>query len=647
MRYLGMNFTRLMVLLCGLWAPLCLSVFAEEAPVTQVPREALNFSTIKQNEIGYHPKAPKVLWVKLKSDSFMDSDSDNPVVPHLHPVIRNPEQTFFDLIKLGRVVSHPFVDPISTDLSLLDLSRFNKVGTFRLYPFGQWIQAQNLSDSTRLTVSPNVFQWVGQAATRALYSQRSGQILLDGSIGLFQEAGHLEKGLPVGGWYEGATYDRHLLSHVMVTTSLMTMYERNPIWSQKRGRLAYPKSEDLSAGVPEILHEARHGLRWILAMQDPATKAFYTGIGAPSPFDGKRLKPEQDKDKRQLLAPSQLSTAAAVATLAQAARVYQTVDPDLSLEALMAAQAGWKSLMSKRMLPSHVTLPWPTQAVGASSTYRESFWSQALPSVQPYFLWAALELGHSTHNEKLLAFAATQWEHVAVDDLSWYSPLWRLWTHPVLKDDVPEGIQAHWLKNADISRTWSRALETPLVSPFEFKEFPALPASNDGWVRHALFWMDAYDRTKDDRYLNAALDVFNYLMGFNQWDVIMMSGNPALADLPFQEHPCNQVARGAKAPLPGLLLKGVTPDFPVNLPFQDNSSLCQWSATHISWQGHLAELMFRLDQHYSPELAQATVIKSTDKDIQKLKLYREVEEEELQILEREKQKRLLLPTTQP
>lgn len=613
-------------------------VFNAETPAYK----ALEFTEVKQNKVGYHPKAPKLVWVKVKANAKLDTELEG-VLLQIRPIVRDPALNFTELVKDGHIIARPSVDRISTDLALVDLSKLGKEGRFHFYPFGKFVQRRAFNEYTGFNVNANVFQFVGQAATRALFTQRSGQSILDGGIGFFQEAGHIDNGLPMGGWYEGATYDRHMLSHAMVASSLMTIYERNPFWSQKRGRLAYPQSEDTSAGMPEILHEARHGLRWILEMQDMQSKGFYEGVGSPEPFDGVRVRPEFDRQVRKLLPPSQLSTAAAVATLAQAARVFQDVDPDLALSALIQAQEGWKALQEKRIKPIHSTLLWQGEKELYNKPiqpyFRESFWSQPVDSANAYLLWAALELGHSTGNAQILKVADPLWEKVNVNDLSWQSPLYRLWTSPALKGYIPEGIKSQWLIDAKNSREWTRALQTPFVSPFAFKDFPVLPASNDAWVRHALLWMDAYDISKDPAYLKSALDVFNYLMGFNTWDAILMSGNPALANLPLQKNPCNQVARSSGAALPGLLLKGVTPQFPEGLPFQDNSTLCQWTATHISWQAHLADLMFRLDQQYSPELGRQTVIKSTDKDFKKLKLYNDVEQEEIRLLNEQKDKK--------
>ncbi len=603
-----------------------------------VTTQPLQFTELRQNQVGYHPKVDKILWLKVKSNQLQELENEGGLLK-ISPILRNPNKTYYEFAPNGLVVARPTVDTISQDLVLLNLSPFKKIGRFNLYPFGQWIQSKFLKESAPVTVSPNVFQQVGQVATRALYSQRSGQVLLDGGIGLFQNAGHIDGILPSGGWYEGATYDKHLLSHVMVTSSLMTMYERNPEWAVKRGRLAFPKSEDTLAGVPDILHESAHGLRFILKMQDGIGKGFYTGVGSDSPPELLRVRPERDTQSRRLLLPSQVSTAAAVATLAQAARVYKDINPDLSLNALLAAQTGWKALESGRIRDIHTTQVWEeknSRIKTVQPAFREAFWSQSTDSAKPYLLWAGLELGHTTQNEALLAEMEALWNEVHLSDLSWRSPLWHLWTHPILKGYVPKEAKTVWLKNAESSKGWTRALQTPLVSPFDFKDFPALPASNDAWVRHALQWVDAYEVSQDQSYLKSALDVFNYLMGFNKWNVVMMSGNPTVGGLAVQQHPCNQVARSADIPLPGLLLKGITPDFPNTLPFQDNSTFCQWTGTHISWQGHLADLMFRLDQIYSPELAKTEVIDAKNKEIQKLKLYNEVEQDELRRLKEQK-----------
>jgi hypothetical protein len=438
----------------------------------------------------------------------------------------------------------------------------------------------------------------------------------------------------VGGWYEGSTYGQHVLSHAFTTSSLMRLYERNPAWVQRRVPLNYPAAEDTMIGMPDILHEARVGIRWLIAMQDAATGGFYSGLSAPAPPADIRVKPVYDTQPRQRLQPSQLSTAAAVAALAQAARVYSDLDPDLSLEALMVAKKGWEALEKKRVSQAHVTLPWAGELElyrqPVQPYYREGFWYQQVTSITPYLVWAALELGETTSSTPLKAFAQQQWATLDAQStgLSWQSPLWRIWENPIHRESVPQEAKATYLDFAKKTLPWTRVLQTPFVSPYEFKEYPLLPASNDAWVRHALLWMQAYRETQDDVYLKAALDVYNYLMGFNQWDAVMMSGSKASrGNLPLQSNPCNLPLRSAGAGVPGFLLKGITPQYPKDVPFQDNSTLCQWTATHISWQGNLAELMFDLDTHYNPDFVAPLTDK--DEDVQKLKRYNEFEEDEL------------------
>jgi len=614
---------------------------AEDTLDKKVPRETLKNVQLKQNMVGYHPMQRKILWIQQR-------DLDNDPTPNLetsylkvNPIIRNPERTAFGFIEEGKVVFKPFTDTLEQGITLVDTTNFQEAGSYHLYPFGQLWQRKKFPEYTTLTINPNVFQFVGQAATRALYTQRAGQTLLDGSIGFFQEAGHLSDAKHIGGWYEGSTFAQHTLSHALVIRTLLTMAEKNPNWAERRMDLAYPRSEDLVAGIPDILHEGRVGLRWLLSMQDIKTGAFHTGISATTPPENAQVKPEYDKQERKLLAPSQLATASATAVLAQAARVYKSYDPDLALDSLIAAKAGMNALLTNNAGRLSAVMPWQGEAEmlkGNVQTYhREGYWTTVPRNVVPYHIWALLEVGYTIEDEALIKRASFMWDEVTLEDISWRSPLWMLWHHPKLAQYVPPRAKEIWEREALQTLPWARVLETPFVSPYAFKDFPILPASNDAWVRHALLWMDAYDETKNTDYLNAALGVVNYLNGFNKWDSIMLSGNRKSTELPLQTYPCNTASKASKITIPGLMLKGVTPDFPPTLPFQDSSTLCQWTATHITWQAHLAELMFRLDQEMSP-MTDVT-LNANDKEIQTLRKYNELTDDELRRLDEQKQEK--------
>jgi hypothetical protein len=607
------------------------------------PFSTLKATEVKQNYVGYHPKAHKTLWIKTNKtvETGYGWEGDFTAI---RPIVRDFNKNYFGFVKEGKIVQRPSVDELQDGLALMNLTPFEQEGQFQLYPFGGLAQRQTIKEYTTFTVNPSVFKFVGQAGIRALYTQRAGRDVLDGGLGFFQEAGHKANNPQAGGWYEGATYAQHTLSHAMVTANLMRLYEANPAWVEQRVSLNYPNSEDTVVGVPDILHETRIGIQWLLTMQDAKTGAFHTGISTKQAPTNTSAKPYYDNQPRTLMEPSQLATASAVATLAQAARVYQNFDPDLALDALMAAKKGWDALEKKRVQPLNITLPWAGEMVMYGSSvqpyYRESYWYQNVSSVSPYLVWASLELGKTTNNQALLGYSNKLWQELGVENatLSWQSPLWQLWANPSNSAVVPEATRKAYLELAEKTLPWVRVLQTPFVSPYSFTEYPILPSTNDAWVRHATLWMMAYNETNNTEYLKAALDVYNYISGFNKWDVVMLSGSEASgANIPLQQNPCNQVARSASVGLPGFLLKGVTPQLPTNLPFQDNSNLCQWSATHITWQGHLADLMFRLDTHYNPNFMKP--LNADDETVKKLKKYNEFEEDELKRIRKIKEER--------
>jgi endoglucanase len=145
-------------------------------------------------------------------------------------------------------------------------------------------------------------------------------------------------GRPEAGWHDAGNYDMYVPSTAPAAHALLLAYEAAPrLFTDKQ--LDIPESGN---GVPDLLDEARWGLRWVLSMQEPSGAFRHReAVMASSP----EAPPDRDDTTRWIAGPSTAATAKAVATLALAARIYAPHDRAFARRCEQAAHQGWAWLV--------------------------------------------------------------------------------------------------------------------------------------------------------------------------------------------------------------------------------------------------------------------------------------------------------------
>jgi endoglucanase len=139
------------------------------------------------------------------------------------------------------------------------------------------------------------------------------------------------------GWHDAGNYDMYVPSTAPTAQALLLAYEWSPAAFDDK-RLEVPESGN---GVPDILDEARWGLRWVLSMQEPGGAFRHReAVMESSP----EVPADQDRTVRWVAGPSTAATAKAVAVLAMAARTYAGHDDAFAERAGTAARKGWRWL---------------------------------------------------------------------------------------------------------------------------------------------------------------------------------------------------------------------------------------------------------------------------------------------------------------
>lgn len=139
------------------------------------------------------------------------------------------------------------------------------------------------------------------------------------------------------GWHDAGNYSQYVPSTAPSAQALLMAYERHPELFRDQ-ELTIPESGNK---VPDILDEARYGLRWLLSMQEPDTGALR---GREAVFDWDEGKAADDRKVRWVAGIGTASTAKAASVFAVAARVYKKWDAAFAARCEKASKAAWAFL---------------------------------------------------------------------------------------------------------------------------------------------------------------------------------------------------------------------------------------------------------------------------------------------------------------
>ena len=344
-----------------------------------------NISSIRINQCGYLASLPKYIAVTEEAPVNVYDNTGS--------IIKS-----FNDIKLS------FDEASGDNVAVIDLGDL-PAGDYKI----------SCGDSSRtISVNDKPYDKLTDALIKALYFQRCGCALEEKYAGRFTHAAchtapvpewvavnHVENSESIsdedkkssvfkifsnesktvpGGWHDAGDFGKY------VGPGAVTVAHMLYAW------LLFPKgcSNDLNIpetgnGTPDILNEARWELDWILRMQR-SDGAFYHKLTKAkfAPF----IMPEDDKEPEYLMPVSHCATAAAVAVLALASRIYRPFDGTFSENALSAALRGFDWLVAN---PGFI----PFRNPDGVNTGMYGDWS-----VKDELFWACCELFATTGDEK-------------------------------------------------------------------------------------------------------------------------------------------------------------------------------------------------------------------------------------------------------
>jgi endoglucanase len=310
-------------------------------------QEEPSHAVYKMNQLGFTPNGLKLAYIS----DFGELLSAQAGTPFTVRSVANNQ-----IVYEGELTLVTEYDPIASgeEILMADFSDLQAPGEYYLS-----VDAYRMDDSDPFLVDEAAYQDLLVDTSRYYFLQRSGMPLEPEFAGQFaREAGHPHDAEAVfrskesktkdvaGGWYDAGDYGKYVNAGATAISDLLWAYELFPDQFPD-DHLNIPESGN---GLPDLLDEVRWELDWILKMQDETSGGFYHMVQptedgtVQNAVEQRFIEDVDEESNRENVRPTS-TTASAVAALAHAATIFETVDPDYAADLLAAAEAGWGYLI--------------------------------------------------------------------------------------------------------------------------------------------------------------------------------------------------------------------------------------------------------------------------------------------------------------
>ena len=498
---------------------LCMSAFSQKVE-----------NTIRVNQIGYLTNDVKTAFIANKNaTSFEIKDAQT-------------DKTVFQ----GKPSESLYWNMSEENLQTVDFSDFKQEGTYyvlcgdeKSYPFK--IQNENL------------YNEISKASIRAFYYWRASTELLPqhatyNGTDFSRPMGHKDdvvkihssaatKSRPEGtivsaskGWYDAGDYNLYVVNAGISYHALAFAYEMMPEYYNSLN-LNIPESGN---GIPDILNELKWELDWLFAMQDE-DGGVYTKLSSLRFCS--MIMPHEDKLDRYMIGKSTAAALDFSAMMAMSSRIfkpYEHIFPGISAKALNAAKRAWNWAKSNPAIyfknPSGVF----TGGYGDNDMSDE-------------FFWAAAELYVTTKDEKYFKeldfsqeFTVPEWGNVRT--LGLMSLILHNNTETVANEKFT-------VLTKKLYEMYEQSANKIAIEKFNWGSNGVIASTG------ALFGL-AYKIYRDEKYRQALIDSWNYLLGCNPTNYCFISGFGSKYPKHFHDRRCT--SDGIEEPIPGYLAGGAT-----------------------------------------------------------------------------------------
>lgn len=504
---------------------------------------------ISINQVGYLSNQPKVALL-LNAPEYLEKSR----LPALHQVQLVDATSQKTVLSIN--TSNRFQDTASGDsIQKVDFTSFRKPGRYYL-KFGDL-------QSYPFEIGQDVYKEPFKKLLRSYYLQRCGIALEDPVTGIRHPPCHLADGkiahqdkfhaagkqiASIGGWHDAGDYGKYVATTAVTVGRLLSLFEQYPN-QFKDGQLTIPESGNR---IPDLLDEVEVGLEWMLTMQrqDGAVYRKLSGKQWPS-----LIPPDADVQPRFIYGISTRETAKFAAAIAMAARAYKPYNAELAQKYLKSAKKAWDFLQTEPAMK----VDWYEGDDSGSGKYLASnIDSEESLKTDAYDRWwAAAELFITTGDPRFERYLASNISAFPYTLFEWKDPSalgmadYLLWTRKAdasaqKQKQLQNQIRAKLIQRADA------LLDKVASSGYRLANQRFIWGSNKMAAEEGTTLIYAYQLTGNKKYLAAAIDQLDYLLGRNPFNQSFITG---VGSAPVH-HVHHIFARAKKIDIPGLLVGG-------------------------------------------------------------------------------------------
>ena len=496
--------------------------------ITTAAAPAIFAATAYQNQVGFMTNGLKQIAVvdaAGKDVVFKDADGKETLT------VTAPEASMWK--------------PANEEASLVDFSELKTPGTYQAYVGDEKV-------GHPIVIADNALEDVTKASIKFFYFQRSSTALEEEYAGKYARAMgtpdtavmyHESTGKEdltatfngAKGWYDAGDYGKYIVNSGISTYTLLQLYQHNKAYFDTLN-LNIPESKN---DVPDLLDEIRWNIEWMLTMQDDDGGVFHKLT--TKQFAGMVL-PEKSTKQRYAIGKSVTATWDFVGVTALAADIYKKFDPEFAEKcAKAAADARWWARQNPYAFftqPSDVG----TGSYTDGNAVDEQIWGAAelyRISPKPEFLEDLHQYKISKPRRKLQG-----WQTV------YALAAFTIATNPQVFDEA----------DVDSAKILIFTLADSYID--QVNNGYGLAIANDDFywgsnsvvANKGMVLLHAYILTKEQKYLDAAQGIADYLLGRNPLDMSFLTGWGVKQ--PMDPHHRPSKGDTVVAPVPGMLVGG-------------------------------------------------------------------------------------------
>lgn len=556
-----------------------------------------NTEKFLMNQEGYYPTSKKIITLKTdKPSQFLVTDMDNS---------KDVMSGNIDNIKIWKYSNESY--------GTIDLTSLKEEGTYKL-----WVK--DLGYSETFEVKKNVGKPSLKSSVEAFYLIRCSSPIEERYAGEFARLeGHpdtevlihpsaLKEGQDPNmtisssrGWYDAGDYNKYIVNSGITTYSLLLAYGQ---YGDMLDNVPFNIPHE-NKNLPLYLDNVKWNLDWMVTMQDLEDGGVYHKLTNAS-FDGVIMPHKGQNTPRYVVQKTTAATLDFAAVMAFAARVYKKYDKvlanqykDAAVKAFQWAENNPQIFYDQDKLNENFKPAITTGAYGDKQLADELNWA----ATELYILTQEDYYYHKIDLEKGDYKQVQSWGNVSF--LPLFSIAQNEKSETKISHKVFPKVERIIIEKADLllkeyNSSSAKVSMGQLENDFVW-------GSNSVAANQAMLLLNAYKLNFNAGYIDAAIGIYDYLLGRNPLKVSYLTGHGINQVM----HPHHRISEAddVKAPLPGLLIGGPQNNnnndgcnYDSEYPAMKFSDVwCSYSTNEIAinWNASFVYMMAGLNNHLS------------------------------------------------